>query len=90
MKPRLTWRLAPRERFAEQRSRFLRLGDKQLAWVRFHEPYRRWFWAVPSNEPLGIPHRNSFADGILYSSMEEACTAAKEYVVKCMAAEAQP
>lgn len=84
MKPRLTWRLAPRERGVEQRSRFLRHGDLKLAWVRFYEPYRRWFWAVPSNETLGIQHRNSFADGILYLSMDDACIAAKEYVVKCM------
>lgn len=90
MKPRLTWRLAPTERYSEHRSRQLRFGQTHVATVGYHVPSVRWYWAAASNASLGIAHRNSFEDGLLYRTTEAACTAAREYIVQCMSSKAQP
>lgn len=67
-KPRLRFRLAPRETglravCAGPRGHYLMYGDERLATVYRRREHGDFYWAVPSNAARGLPLHNTLAHG---------------------------
>lgn len=92
MNKKLTWRKQPNNTGLARitqgpRGYGLWLEGRQVASVSHypigHREYKGYYWSAPSNEPLGIKHRNT-ASTKVYDDIEEAKRECRAYIVSCL------